>query len=585
MQKEIIFAANVEDLPYIQQLSAARNIQVLCVLPHVHEVTLRAGFLDAILVDLSNPSWQMLGLEEQDTYLSLNAFTNLIQIPPLTKQARQAHLAFNEGLDALLSGFLEGATIGGWLPIQLAHFLHNALGYRRIWAEIVPRYSSGFWHVLVPNQPYCLGNHSCLASLLLADQLSQSGMAYSAYETEIPGLGEGQFPDLKNISPKVDLLCHIPTCFYDKEYFYDEIERSGLSFGILTSEVFDAAPDTLPASGLCSLQEMLSQLNPADIERVYQLEVPVTRFLQAQLADYIPLSNYRNLQTRFWWECIRNQCFFFLWLNQYFSAKKPGQFLLSNHDAMQHGALLSFAKLHNIPVTIVPHSKVFNYPFFYDNPTNPPLCLHHGLQDGPCVDTAGKVLPGGRLTFAGSWSQDPVASREIQTLGIVLNGVHLIAWAEYMKGLLHIQRWCQEQNVRLRLRSRTGIPMQLISQTLRMSPHELQRDSQGSVLDFAPGCDILVSYDLHSSAVIELVREGYACVHADLQPEMHGFWCTVDAMVVPRFRIAELLERLTLMKADPTWFRAFRSRQHQAALDTQVGAQPLGVWLRRQHVT
>ncbi len=127
MQQEILFAINAEDIPYVMELSTTRNIQVLCVLPHVHEVFLRAGFTDAILVNLSDPSWQELSVDEQDIYLSLNAYVNLVNIPSLIKQARQIHSQFNQGLDALLADFLEGATIGGWLPIQLAHFIHNAL--------------------------------------------------------------------------------------------------------------------------------------------------------------------------------------------------------------------------------------------------------------------------------------------------------------------------------------------------------------------------------------------------------------------------------------------------------------------------
>jgi hypothetical protein len=418
--------------------------------------------------------------------------------------------------------------------------------------------------------------------LLLAHQLGHSGVAYSAYQTEIPGLAEGQVPDLRNIPDRIDLLTHIPTCFYDKDYFYEEIDRSGLSFGILTSEAFDATPENLPVSGLCSLQDMLNQLDTTAIERVQALQIPIIRFLQEQLTDLIPMAHYRDLQSNFWWERIRNQCFFFLWLNRHFAQRIPGQLFLSNHDALLHGSLLSFAKRHNIPVTVVPHSKVFNYPFIYDNQANPPLCLHHGLQDGPSVDTLGNILPSGRLAFPGIWSQD-ISTSDINTLGIILNGTYITFFDEFMKGLLHIQKWCLEQGVQLRLRSRTGIPTRYISKTLGMPLQELQNDAQGAVLDFAKGCDMLISYDLHSSAVIEVLREGYPVLHADLQHEIHPYWCTVDAMVVPRFQIPELLERLSLMKADPAWFREFRRRQFRAALDTQTGAQPLSVWLKNRH--
>jgi len=583
MKQEIVFAINAEDLPYVMQLASTRPVQVFCVLPHVHEVFLRHGLTDTMLVNLSNPSWQVLSIEEQDTCLSLSAYVNLVNIPSIIKEARKAHSAFNQGLDTLLHDFLDGATIGGWLPVQLAHFLHNVLGYRRIWAEVVPRYPSAVWHVLIPNQPYCLGNHSCLAGLLLANQLSQSGIAYTAYQTDIAGLGDGQFPDLRNISSELDLLCHIPTCFYDKDYIYDEVARSGLSFGILTSEVFDVAPDQLPTSGLCNLSAMLSQLDATEITRVQALEQPIIQFLDQQLSNLITLAHYRDLQATFWWERIRNQCFFFLWLNKFFDKKKPGQLLISNHDALLHGALLSFSKKNNIPVTVVPHSKVFNFPFIYGNLSNPPLCLHHGLQDGPCMDNQGRIMPSGRLSFGGSWVQDLGHPTEIKTIGIILNGTYMTVIDEFIKGLLHLQKWCKENSVKLRLRSRTEIPLVLVSNKLNIPMNELVDESQGTVLDFAPGCDLLVSYDLHSSAVIELLRAGYAVLHADLQSELHRFWCTVDAMVVPRFQIPELLERLSLMKADPAWFREFRRRQFRAALDTQTGTQPLSVWLKNRH--
>ncbi|MGI9211524.1 MAG: hypothetical protein ACR2HF_03540 [Methylococcaceae bacterium] len=536
-----------------------------------------------VLANINNETCQNYTVEDQDPLFTLNAYANVIHVPAIIKQARKIHGEVNQRLDAILHDFLDGATIGGWLPTQWAHFIHNALAYQIIWDELAKRYSTSLWHVLIPNQPYCLGNHSCIPALALVNTLESKGIHYIAYSTEISGLGEPGFPDLRNISKNIELLCHIPTCFYDKDYFYQEIASSGLTYGILNSEAFDVSPpENMPTSGLCYLHDMLGELDTADIEQVNQLESPIRQCLEEILVLLIRQLDYKTLQVNFLWERIRNQCYFFLWLEKHFSTQKPWQFLLSNHDVMLHGALLSFAKKHNIHVTIVPHSKVFNYPFIYINEQVPPLCLHHALQDGPCVDTTGKILPSRRMTFAGVWKQDMACPQQIKSVGIILNGTYPTHLEKFFKGLLHIKQWAGQNNIRPRFRVRSLLPLLSISKILGVPLMELEKDGQGSVLDFAKGCDMLISYDLHSSAVLEVLREGYTVIHADVQSEIHPYWCIVDALVVPRFSVHELLERLSMMVACPEYFQEFRHRQRRSVLEAMTTARTLGYWLQNR---
>ena len=72
---------------------------------------------------------------------------------------------------------------------------------------------------------------------------------------------------------------------------------------------------------------------------------------------------------------------------------------------------------HGVNTVVLPHSRVHNVPIKVDGPA--PLCLHHALQGGPCLDLADRMLPTGLMRAPGDWAT-PAGTGELRTLGLVL---------------------------------------------------------------------------------------------------------------------------------------------------------------------
>jgi hypothetical protein len=244
-----------------------------------------------------------------------------------------------------------------------------------------------------------------------------------------------------------------------------------------------------------------------------------------------------------------------------------------------HGALLSFAREQGLAIRVLPHSRVYNVAHKTDGLAL--TCLHHGLQDGPALDLAGHALPSAQLSYPGAWTQQVSAQDSVKTLGVILNGISangmcVVNFDEYLNGLRQIQAWAKAQGVRLRWRVRAvETPVMLVVQALQLPLEEVLVDCQGSLLEFARQCDVCLGYDVPTSGLQDLVREGLAVLQAEYRPLARYEWAIVDASVIPRTSLPEALERVAVMQANPAVFQSFKRKQHQAALQSQIGARAL----------
>jgi hypothetical protein len=561
---EFVIAVHRFDLATAALLAEQRGARLLVVDPVMHGRTLAQGLPAPLL------------------YSRLNAAV----AHGAAAQARAATLGLSRALGALLDPLVPGAAAAAWSTHRFNQLFWTAIGYREIWHELLDQQSASHWHVLLPRQPHCYGTHSFVPGLMLIEQLQRRDLAHTAYGFDCPGLDEAQLPDLRRLPYAPELLCHVPTCFHDAAYLDEEIRASGLRCGVLSAQVYDTELPGLPASGLIAASEVAQLLEPGQLARVQALANPVQRVLSAHLQPMIAQRAFLDTQVAALWQALQAQCLLYLWLEQHYAAHPPRQLLLSNHDATVHGALLSFAHTHRLAVTVMPHSKINNQAVPVDGLT--PLCLHHGLQDGPSLDWAGRSLPALRLLYPGSWHFDPERSQGLETVGVVLNGLSangmcMLNFEQYLDGLRELQRWAQALGIRLRWRIRAAEnPLLLLAETLQLSADELAQDGQGSLLEFAQGCDLCLGYDVPTSGLHELLRHGVAVLQAEIRPLARSDWSIVDARVAPRHSLPELLDRLHVMKANPAEFRDFRRRQHRAAQDSQQGAQPLRHWLAQQ---
>lgn len=499
--------------------------------------------------------------------------------------AQARALALSRALAPLLQRLAPGADIVPWSAHRFQQFFWTALGYRAVWQQATAELRPEHWHVLLPRQPHRYGAHSFVPGLMLVEQLRARGLPHTAYSFDVPTLEGSQLPDLRQLPGDVELLCHLPTCFHDAEYFRQELLASGLRCGMLSAEVYDVALEGLPASGLVDSAVVRGLLPPAALALLDGLAAPVCALLREHLQPLLLNANFLETQVQALWQALQAQGLLYLWLEQHFAGRLPRRLLLSNHDSTVHGALLSFAARHRLPVTMVPHSKVFNQPVFNSDGL-PVQCLHHGLQDGPCVDLGGRALPAQRLAFPGAWQQQEIAAPRLATVGVVLNGlsangVSLLNFEDYAAGLRQLAEGCRALGLLLRWRIRMAeTPALLLAERLGVSADDLFAGAQGSLLDFGRGCDLVIGYDAPTSGLHELLGAGLAVLQAEIRPLAGDEWSIVDAGVAPRMNLVELLARLRLLAANPSYFRDFRAGQHRLALARQEGAQPLRHWLQ-----
>lgn len=497
-------------------------------------------------------------------------------------EAQAAAQALCRELGQVLSDLAPTAVAGAWSAHRIFHLFWTLHGYRRIWPEVLAAQSHDHWHVLLPQQAHTYGVHSFVPGVLLLQALRERGLAHSVYGFDCPGLDPYQLPDLRRLPDGVELLAHLPTCKSDAAHIAAELRATGRPAALLSAQVYDVVLDGVPATGLVDLATVRELLGAADCGRVQALQAPLQAVLRAALLPWLGATRFMEMQVQALWEALEAQALLYLWLQRHFAGRLPRQLLISNHDATVHGALTSFALQHGLRLVVVPHSRVHNVPIKTDGPA--PLCLHHGLQGGPCVDLANRMLPAGLMRLPDNWAE-PAATGELRTLGLVLNGISangmcMVNFEAYADGLCQWRDWAHARGLQLKLRARIAeTPVTLLAQRLQMDVETLLAGAQGSLAEFAAGCDLTLGFDVPTSGLHELVRQGRAVMQVELRPLARHEWAIVDERVVPRYSAVEARERLLLMQANPALLLAYRRELFDAAQAREAAARPLRDWL------
>jgi hypothetical protein len=497
-------------------------------------------------------------------------------------EAQAAARALCRDLGPVLADLAPAALAGAWSAHRIFHLFWTLHGYRRIWPEVLASQSHAHWHLLLPQQAHTYGAHSFVPGVLLLQALRERGVPHTAYGFDCPGLEPYQLPDLRRLPECVELLAHLPTCKADAAHIADELRATSRPAALLSAQVYDVALDGMPATGLVDLATVRELLGPAAGGRVEALQAPLKVQLRAHLLPWLGPTRFMEQQVQALWEALEAQALLYLWLERHFAGRLPRQLLISNHDATIHGALTSFALQHGVRVLVLPHSRVHNVPIKTEGVA--PLCLHHAMQGGPCVDLADRMLPAGLMRVPAGWTT-PAATGELRTLGLVLNGLSvngmcMVDFEAYADSLRQWCDWAQARGLALKLRTRIAeTPAILLAQRLQMDVQALMLGAEGSLADFASGCDLTLGFDVPTSGLHDLVRQGRAVMQVEHRPLARHEWAIVDERVVPRYSAAEARERLALMQANPALFLAYRRELFDTAQARELPARPLRDWL------
>jgi hypothetical protein len=485
----------------------------------------------------------------------------------LPAEAHRLTRALGQALDAAAQPLWPGLGIGAWQHLSL-YYLHMALAwYGPLFDAMVGQLAGRVLHVVLCDRPQNFYFPSFVPGLLLLHQAQRSGIAFQAYNFNTRANDAPHVPALhgqREADGQPYLLTHLPTCIYDIDGFNAEIAASGKAVVNLRSHLWDVAVRAdmqIAAVPAETFQDAVSAEDHARIDRVVQaLAAP----LDAHLARWLAAPSYRARQVAQLQTVYRAQLLSLALLEQHFAAAPPSRLLLSDHDTGLHGPLAAFARHHQRPMLIVPHSRTStDFEFHLHDAT----VLYNPIQGETVYDVAGQRPAQHILDYPLKLQVDMALPAPVRQVGLLLNGVTLNGvpgadLAAYVQGIAQIVQWCAERGLTLIVRSRPGQSLQgpLIEQA-GLTAAEMADSLQGSMADFAQRCDLCLMYDAPTSGALELLRRGIPVLNPVVSRLTRRETATTSADVVPRAGLDATLDRASVMVADVLELQRFRKLQ------------------------
>lgn len=500
------------------------------------------------------------------------------------QDARRRSLALQARIDGHLARFDPLAPDCGWGQLELFYAFYTLGGFARLWDGLLRQVQAQVWHVPMPDLPFRYGGHSYLPGLLLLERLVAGGQRLRAYRYELPPWDPLLLPDLDATAGDPDLLVHLPTCFYDHAHFEQAVLASGRSALHLPSQYYAVDLPSLPAAAHHDLAHAEQKLSDAQRARIDGVCAAIAAEVVQDLVPLLATAAYHQPQADSLVAGLRRQMVFAELLARRFDRRPPRALLLSNHDAGLHGPLLTLARRHRSRVCMVPHSKIYNAPV----PSAAGLdlqCLAHPVQGVPVHDTQGMAVPAATLAYPEQlqWSFKP--AQPLRVLGVLLTGVSYSALCgtdldRFCRGLRRIVDWCAAHGVQCRIRCKPSEPLVgLLTAAVGLPQDQLLADMGGSLDDFAQACGLCLTYDQLTSGAVELLRLGVPTLHALVRPLLLEEQCMMDAAIVPRADLHEVLQRLGLFVADAQQLWTFGRNQFLAYARAWSDARPLQTFL------
>jgi hypothetical protein len=491
-------------------------------------------------------------------------------------------------VDDALAGFIPQARGAGWLGTWLRHLHFTVFGQRGVAALLAQRSRDEPFNLLLPNLPQRYGFHSFLPGLTIHAGMRAAGLSAQLYRHTLPPWDAPLLPDPcvgadgRPTGP-AQLLCHLPTVFYDHLLLAEEIRASGRPALLLPSQYYDVEAPGLQRCTMVSPADLAGRLPGAQRQALSALADRLGAVLSRELAHLIASPALLQAQVQAMVDSCSASALLFWALEERFGRHPAQRLLITDHDTGQNGALISHARAHTLPLRVVPHAKTFNQTMHGGGPDM--LCLTHGAQGGLITDADGNRLPTATLDLGDPLALGRRQVRPLRVLALVLNSVVnsamcLVSIRHYLQGIREIRDWCQAHGVTLRMRCRPNASLaNLLAAELDLPAADLLAGQSGSVAEFAAGSDLVVGYDLPTSGALEMLQHGLPMLQALIRPLSPEEWRIIDPDLVPQLPLAEVLQRLHALHADPVLLWRFGQQQTCDYLAAMRTAQPLRSFL------
>jgi tetratricopeptide (TPR) repeat protein len=504
----------------------------------------------------------------------------------LDKTANEQVYAMERALTEALAPLLPEVTLLSWQHLHFYYLVKTARWYKGMWQSLVHRFSTVRPFIFVNDNPAQFYWPSFIPSLTLVETLIGRGIPFSGFTSGARADHPGFIPLLvrdDDAPLAADILTHLPTCFYDAPYFNHEIEASGKSVINIPSKYWDipvGCATTLPLRRIDTFSDAL----PAEL--VQQIDEAVTRLEQSLdelLAPYIRTGEYRGRQARHIGALFRAQIWTYLLLGRYFAGRHPSKMLLSDHDTDFLGPLVSYARQHQIPVLILPHSKVSPDLFYsYGNATS----LMHPMCGETILDAYGKRVRHISLAYPESIAHEVKYPAPLLRVGLLLNaittssGVYNTRYAVYVAGIRQIVEWARAKGIELLVRCKPSFTMiSLLERETGIDASALRGWIDLPMSQYASQCQVCLMYDAPTSGALEFLNASIPILNP-VPEELSKVEARVcNPRVVPRASIEKTLETLDAFIADQRNLFHFRAEQFQNHVRTYEGAHPLRTFI------
>jgi len=520
-------------------------------------------------------------LESKLAHASLVAWQNCPEYPELTKWAHSTAFELERELDAAAQKIVPEVSLLSWQHLSLYYFLLSVRWYEGLWREALLHTADTKFFVIVCDNPAYYYLPSFIPAMLLLRNLMSNGAEFSAFTCGGRADDTDVVPDLAGVNPEsdiADILVHIPTTFYDRNYFSAELQASGKRVIALQSKYWHASIDASTQVGLSSVERQVAGLPESCREKITAFASCLEGKLDTLLARYLALPAYRSRQCRHLANVYKSQLVTYYLLEEYFRQRAPAKILLSEHDAGFHGPIFSFADRHHIPVLIVPHSKVCaDIEFDGRNAVS----LTHPIQ-GECIsDRNGKRVLNFNLAFPEKFAGSTLFPERITRVGLILNGLTLngiliTRYAAYMEGIRQISEWCAKNGVELSIRCRPGMTMYHdLEQATGIGRDALEDALRVPMAQFAESCDLHLMYDTPTTGALHFLQNSIPILNPVPDDLSWSEACIANAKVVPRGSVTATLNTLDSFLSDTTNYFLFRNVQFKEYVSLFTGAYPL----------
>ncbi len=549
--KDILVILTIADLPIARHISAELED---------YEVYL----FDAGLADPAAAS----GLRNVELFTTLGG-------PSFHAMDRQAHslaLDLETHLDTLRRRHRE-MSIVGWQHLNLYYSFMTLEWYGALWERTeLKKAGPRRVHLFINDRPAEYYFESFLPAVLLMSYLQKHGIEFIAYRHGAKGTPAYPIPDFPGIAAadvSGRVLTHLPTCFYDIDFYCDELRAAGKSTINLEAKLWNVPTATDRQIGLTDPERVLARLAPAQREEVAVLARELYHALDLRLAPHIDLPDYRARQVDHIVQLYRSQLLLYFELQRYFGNAAPAKLVLSEHDAGFHGPLIAFAEQRSLPVVLLPHSKVSgDIEFTYENI----VVLCHPLQGQPIHDGVRRRVPYRAVLYPERFTGTSAVGHGMRTVSLMLNapslnGVPYVATDVYLDGIKRIVTWCRDHGINVKIRCRPGhAVVRVLSAYLGVDPDTLGRNVAESMEDHVRGCDLCLMYDMPTTAALHFLRTAVAILNPVTSVPTTAFLAIAHPEVIVTESVEATLERLEAFRSDPLTLYAFAASQFQAYL-------------------